>query len=35
MKEHIDLLKEQNLPVPHCNPNPKIIIQNRQKFVAA
>jgi len=35
MKEHIDLLKEQGLPVPQCNPNPRVIIQNQQEFVAA
>ncbi|MCF8371878.1 MAG: type II toxin-antitoxin system HicB family antitoxin [Bacteroidales bacterium] len=35
MKEHIDLLKEQNLPVPRPNPNPKIIIQNEQKLEIA
>jgi predicted RNase H-like HicB family nuclease len=26
--EHINLLKEKRLPVPHKNPNPIIIIQN-------
>lgn len=33
MKEHINLLKEQGLPVPPRNPNPKIIIQNEQEVV--
>jgi len=28
MQEHIDLLREQNLPVPETNPDPKILIQN-------
>ena len=35
MKEHIDLLIEQNLPVPHKNPDPKIIIQNKKKLAVA
>ena len=35
IKEHIDLLKEQRLPVPSKNPDPKIIIQNEQKLAAA
>jgi predicted RNase H-like HicB family nuclease len=35
MKEHVNLLKEQGLPVPPKNPNPKIIIQNAQKVVSA
>ncbi|MCH7528676.1 MAG: type II toxin-antitoxin system HicB family antitoxin [Candidatus Marinimicrobia bacterium] len=30
MIEHINLLKEQGLPVPPPNSNPKIIIQNAQ-----
>lgn len=33
MKEHINLLKEQGLPIPHKNPNPKIIVQNEEKLV--
>lgn len=35
MLEHIVLLKEQGLPVPLPNLNPKIIIQNEQELVAA
>ncbi|MEQ8192503.1 MAG: type II toxin-antitoxin system HicB family antitoxin [Candidatus Eremiobacterota bacterium] len=31
MKEHISLLKEKGMPVPHKNPDPKIIIQNQQE----
>jgi predicted RNase H-like HicB family nuclease len=31
MIEHVNLLKEQGLPVPPKNPNPKIIIQNEDK----
>ncbi len=28
MKEHVALLKEQGLPVPSENPDPKIVVQN-------
>ncbi len=28
MKEHIELLREQGLPVPEQNPDPKIVVQN-------
>jgi predicted RNase H-like HicB family nuclease len=28
MIEHVELLKEQALPVPTSNPNPRVIIQN-------
>ena len=34
MKEHIELLKENNLPVPPVNPEPKVIIQNERKVAA-
>jgi predicted RNase H-like HicB family nuclease len=34
MIEHINLLKEHNLPVPLKNPDPKIIIQNESKLAA-
>ncbi|MEW6104026.1 MAG: type II toxin-antitoxin system HicB family antitoxin [bacterium] len=34
MMEHINLLKEQGLPIPPKNPNPKIIVQNEEKLVA-
>ena len=30
MEEHVELLKEQGLPVPNKNPNPNILIQNQQ-----
>jgi hypothetical protein len=29
MKEYVNLLKEQGLPIPPKNQNPKIIIQNK------
>ena len=35
MKEHIDLLKEQGLPVPPKCPDPKIIIQNEKRLAVA
>jgi predicted RNase H-like HicB family nuclease len=28
MVEHVELLKEQALPIPEINPNPLVIIQN-------
>ncbi len=31
MKEHVDLLKEQGLPVPPANMEPRVIIQNEKK----
>lgn len=34
MKEHVGLLKDQNLPVPLKNPDPKIIIQNEKQVAA-
>ena len=35
MKEHTALLKEQGIPVPPADPNPKIIIQNEEKQAVA
>lgn len=35
IKEHLDLLKEQGLPVPPRNPEAKIIIQNEKKLALA
>lgn len=35
MREHVNLLKEQDLPVPPKNPDPKIIIQNEQELATA
>ena len=35
MKEHINLLIEQKLPIPIKNPVPKIIIQNEKKLAVA
>lgn len=34
MVEHVNLLKEQELPVPSRNPNPKIVIQNEDALAA-
>jgi predicted RNase H-like HicB family nuclease len=33
MKEHVGLLKEQGLPVPPENPDPRIIIENAKSHV--
>ena len=35
MEEHLELLKEQSLPIPNKNPNPKIIIQNQESLAQA
>lgn len=35
MKEHVDLLKEQGLPVPPVNPDPRIVIQNPKRIAVA
>jgi len=34
MEEHVELLKEQHLPIPAENPDPKIVIQNARKDAA-
>jgi len=34
MIEHVNLLKEKELPVPSRNPNPKIVIQNEDVLAA-
>lgn len=34
MREHVELLKEQGLPVPARNPNATIIIQNEKRIAA-
>lgn len=35
MKAHVALLREQGLPVPDPNPDPKIIIQNARELALA
>ena len=35
MKEHIEMLEQQNLTIPKKNPDPKIIIQNERKLAVA
>lgn len=35
MKEHVNLLEEQGLPIPPKNQNPKIIIQNEDVLITA
>ena len=32
IEEHIGLLKEQGLPIPKENPNPKVTIQNQKNL---
>lgn len=34
MREHVELLRQQQLPVPAANPNPTVTIQNERKEVA-
>ena len=34
MKQHVALLKEQNLPVPPVNPDPRITIHNAKEPAA-
>ena len=35
MIEHVEILKEQGLPVPASNPDPQVIIQNARQLSAA
>ena len=35
MEEHIELLKEQSLPIPPKKPDPKIVIQNQEALARA
>ncbi len=35
MKEHVGILREQGLPIPNKTSNPRIVIQNEEKHVAA
>ena len=35
MREHIALLREQGLPVPQINPDPKIVIENERARAVA
>jgi len=35
MKEHIQLLKEQELPIPPKKSDPRIVIQNEKKVAVA
>ena len=35
MKEHVETLEQQGLPVPPANPDPKITIQNTKKTAVA
>ncbi len=35
MKEHVQVLKEQGLPIPAPNPDPRIVIRNEPKQAVA
>jgi predicted RNase H-like HicB family nuclease len=35
MKEHMQLLKEQGLPIPPKKSDPRVVIQNEKKVAAA
>jgi predicted RNase H-like HicB family nuclease len=35
MIEHLDLLKEQHMPVPPGNPSPQVLIQNAPRMTEA
>jgi predicted RNase H-like HicB family nuclease len=35
MKEHLELLAEQNLPIPAPNPDPVVTIRNEKRETAA
>ena len=35
MQEHVNLLTEQNLPVPETNPNPTVTVQNEADLAPA
>jgi len=35
MREHIELLRQNSMPIPPINPNPRIVIQNEQKQAVA
>jgi len=35
MEEHLELLKEQSLPIPKENADPKIVIQNQESLAQA
>ena len=35
MEEHLELLKQQSLPIPKANLDPKITIQNQESLAQA
>jgi predicted RNase H-like HicB family nuclease len=35
MQEHLDLLIQQNLPIPKQNPRPTIVVQNEERISSA
>jgi predicted RNase H-like HicB family nuclease len=34
MREHLELLAEQGLPIPPCNPDPVVTLRNERKEAA-
>ena len=35
MNDHVNTMREQGLPVPLTNPNPRVVIQNETKLQSA
>lgn len=35
MKEHVEMLREHNLPVPASNPAPTVLVRNAEPVLAA
>jgi predicted RNase H-like HicB family nuclease len=35
IQDHVALLREQHLPIPSANPDPRIVIQNEKKSAVA
>jgi predicted RNase H-like HicB family nuclease len=35
MEEHLALLKEESLPIPESNPNPRVVVQNTEQVAPA
>ena len=35
MEEHVQLMAQQDLPIPHVNPNPTVVVQNEAELAPA
>ncbi|MGQ0763310.1 MAG: type II toxin-antitoxin system HicB family antitoxin [Acidobacteriota bacterium] len=35
MEEHVQLLAQQDLPIPYANPNPTVVVQNEAELAPA